>query len=180
MRVLLLHNRYRQHGGEDAVVKSEARLLRQMGVEVLESTFTNDVDGEHSFRGTFELRLRSSWSGDSYRRIKRLCDDFHPDIAHIHNFWMEMSPSAHRACRDCGAATVQTLHNFRLLCSNALLKRKGSVCEDCLGKLPWRGVVRRCYRDSLLASLAVSRMIVANRVRRTWNRDVDAFIALSE
>ncbi len=180
MRVLLLHNRYRLHGGEDAVVASEARMLRQMGVEVLESTFTNDVEPEHSLRGTLRLGLRSSWSRDSYRQIRRLCDDFRPDIAHTHNFWMEMSPSVHRACRERGAATVQTLHNFRLLCSNALLKRKGTVCEDCVGKLPWRGVVRRCYRDSLVASLAVSRMIIANRVRSTWDRDVDAFIALSE
>src|SRR5262245_57254088 len=165
MRVLLLHNRYRQHGGEDAVVMSEARMLRQMGVDVAESTFTNDVEPKHSFRGTLRLGLRSSWSWDSYRRVKQLCDDFRPDVAHTHNFWMEMSPSVHRACRESGAATVQTLHNFRLLCSNALLKRKGAVCEDCVRKLPWRGVVRRCYRDSLFASLAVSRMIVANRVR---------------
>jgi glycosyltransferase involved in cell wall biosynthesis len=180
MRVLLLHNHYRQHGGEDAVVKSEARMLRQMGVEVLESEFTNDGDPRHSFGRTLRLGLRSSWSKDSYRRIKRLCDDFQPDIAHAHNFWMEMTPSVHRACREWGAATVQTLHNFRLLCSNAMLKRDGVLCEDCLGKLPWRGVVRRCYRDSLLASLAVSRMIVANRARGTWERDVDAFIALSD
>jgi glycosyltransferase involved in cell wall biosynthesis len=180
MRVLLLHNQYRQHGGEDAVVKSEARMLRQMGVEVLESTFSNEVDPAHSLRGTLRLGLRSSWSRDSYRRIQRLCDDFRPDIAHVHNFWMEMSPSVHRACREWGATTVQTLHNFRLLCANALLKRDGAVCEDCLGKLPWRGVLRSCYRDSVFASLAVSRMIVSNRVRGTWERDVDAFIALSE
>ena len=180
MRVLLLHNQYRQHGGEDAVVRSEAHLLRQLGIDVLESTFTNEDDRGHSVRRSFELGLRSSWSRDSHDRIKRLCNDFQPDIAHVHNFWMEMSPSVHRACRDWGCATVQTLHNFRLLCANALLKREGAVCEDCVGKTPWRGVLRRCYRDSLLASAAVSRMIVVNRVRGTWERDVDAFIALSD
>ena len=34
MKVLLLHNRYQQAGGEDMVVASEAKLLRAHGVEV--------------------------------------------------------------------------------------------------------------------------------------------------
>ena len=93
---------------------------------------------------------------------------------------MRLSPSVHRACHDAGVPTVQTLHNFRLLCTNALFLRNGQICEDCLGKTPWRGVVRRCYRDSFLASAAVTRMIVSNRRRNSWGQDVDAFIALTE
>jgi glycosyltransferase involved in cell wall biosynthesis len=74
---------------------------------------------------------------------------------------------------------VQTLHNFRLFCVNALFLRNGQVCEDCLGNGPWRGIVRRCYRDSLVASALVARMIAANRCLGTWHRDVNAFIALT-
>ena len=47
---------------------------------------------------------------------------------------------------------VQTLHNFRLLCPNALFFRDGQVCEDCLGRsVPWPGVVHGCYRGSRAA-----------------------------
>ena len=126
------------------------------------------------------MGLASAWSGKSYSRVRRLCEDSRPDIAQVQNFWLNLSPSAHRACQDANVPTVQTLRNFRLLCANALFLRDGQVCEDCLGKAPWRGVVRRCYRDSLLASAAVARMIVSNRRRDTWRRDVDAFIALTE
>src|SRR5438552_324397 len=45
MKVLLLHNRYRQPGGEDAVARSEAALLRANGVTVREAWFDNESGG---------------------------------------------------------------------------------------------------------------------------------------
>lgn len=178
MRVLLLHNRYRQPGGEDLVAGLEANMLRAHGVEVFE--FEVDNASESWGSGTLHLGLAAAWSRASYRQILKICEKYRPHIAHIHNFWMKLSPSVHSACRASGAATVQSLHNFRLLCANAMFLRNGRVCEDCLGRAPWGGVLHRCYKGSFLASAAVARMIVSNRRRGTWERDVDAFIALSE
>lgn len=173
MRVLILHNRYRQAGGEDSVVRSEAAMLREHGVEVIEPEFDNESLG---WRDAFA----SCWSQASYDRVLELCRWHRPDVAHVHNFWAKLSPSAHAACHDAGVATVQTLHNFRLLCGSADFLHAGKPCEECLGKLPWRGVARRCYRGSLAPSVAVVRMIASNRARGTWEHDVDAFIALNE
>jgi glycosyltransferase involved in cell wall biosynthesis len=170
MKVLILHNRYRQPGGEDQVACAETQLLRERGVDVLEYAVDNDTVSP----------LATVWSRDSYRKVQEVCRHFRPDVAHVHNFWLKLTPSVHAACRESGAATVQTLHNFRLLCTNALFLRGSEVCEDCLGKTPWRGVMRRCYRDSFAASAGVAGMIVLNRRRGTWDRDVDAFIVLSE
>src|SRR5438445_5706732 len=180
MRVLFIHNRYRQYGGEDAVAEAEANLLRSNGMNVFHLDSGNEVDSNVSVRGTLALALHSHWSRESYSRVKQICQEFRPDVAHVHNFWMRLTPAVHAACRDAGVPTVQTLHNFRLFCTNAQFQRGGFVCEDCLGNVPWRGVVRRCYRHSFLASAAVARMIVANRARHTWTEQVSAFIALSE
>lgn len=169
MKVLILHNKYRQPGGEDQVARAEIRLLCERGVDVYEYEVDNETVSP----------LASAWSRDSYEKVREVCRRFRPDIAHVHNFWLKLTPSVHAACRESGAATVQTLHNFRLLCTNGLFLRNSEVCEDCLGKSPWRGVVRRCYRDSFAASAGVARMIVLNRRRGTWDRDVDAFIVLS-
>lgn len=179
MKVLVLHNRYRSAGGEDVVAQAEIDLLSSRGVEVL-SIQTPQAEGSGGIGDLVSLVRSTTWSGNSYEYVRRKCKLFQPDVAHVHNFWMKLSPSVHKACHDSGVATVQTLHNFRLLCTNALLLRDGKICEDCVRKLPWRGVVRRCYRDSFLASGAVARMIVANRLRGTWQDDVDAFIALSD
>ena len=168
-----MHNRYREAGGEDLVVRDEITLLRRHGVEV----HTHEVDNEGSGAA---LAAGASWASDSFRTVKELCESLRPDLAHVHNFWMKLSPSVHAACHAAGVPTVQTLHNFRLLCTNALFLRNGRACEDCLGKLPWRGVMHRCYRNSVLPSAAVAAMITANRWRGTWQRDVDAFIALTE
>ena len=58
--------------------------------------------------------------------------------------------------------------------------RKGQVCEACLGRNPWRGVMYRCYRNSMPASLGIWQMLTVHRIRHTWHRDVDAFITPSQ
>ena len=176
----MLHNRYRQPGGEDLSVRAEVDNLRAHGIEVIDQQFDNEVSTGWGVAGSLRLALGATWSRRSHEEISQLCEQHRPDLAHVQNFWMKLSPSVHDACHRAGVPTVQALRNFRLLCTNALFLRQARVCEDCLGKLPWRGVVRRCYRDSAVASAAVSQMIWFNRRRGTWERDVDAFIASTE
>ena len=177
MRVLMFHNRYRTQGGEDLSVLQETLALEQQGVEVIPVEADNELPADAGFLDEAAMGWRAAWSPASYERAARLCRDYRPDVAHVQNFWMRLSPAVHAACRRAGVATVQSLRNYRLLCTNALLLRQGKVCEDCLGKIPWRGVVRACYRESRPASAAG--MIVFNRMRRTWERDVDAYLTLS-
>lgn len=179
MNVLVLHNRYQQAGGEDAVVRAEIEALGEHGVNVVEASLDNEIEpGRWSER--VQLAIESAWSRKSYRDVEDLCRKYRPDIAHVHNFWFRLSPAVHAACQAHAVPTIQTLHNFRLLCANAQLLRNGKVCEDCVGKAPWRGITRRCYRSSYLSSAAVVRMIVANRRRRTWWDEVDAYIVMTE
>ncbi len=179
MRVMMLHNRYRQRGGEDAVAAAEAHLLREYGHEVIEVGFDNEPERNGLVPASLKMAMNSAWSQETYDRVAQLCREHRPDVAHVHNFWLRMTPSAHSACRANGVATVQTIHNFRLLCPNAQFLRDGKICEDCLGKNPWRGVVHRCYNKSLPQSIAVARMLMVNRERGTWKKDVNAFVALT-
>ena len=71
-----------------------------------------------------------------------------PQIVHVHNTWPLLSPSVYGACRRAGVPVVQTLHNFRLACPQAMFLRDGRVCTDCLGRTPWRAVKHACYRGS--------------------------------
>jgi len=174
LRVLMLHNRYRLPGGEDAVVQAEVAMLRARGVEVKLATYDNDIDSEDELGELLRAGWSSAWSAKSQGDVTELCKSFHPDLIHVHNFWFRLTPAVHGAAHSLGIATVQTLHNFRLLCVNAQFLRNGKICEDCLGKAPWRGVVHRCYRNSFVNSAAVLRMIMVNRHRETWRHMVDA------
>ena len=178
MRILLIHNHYQYSGGEDAVFGAESALLRQNGHKVVEYTEDNSrIDGMS--RGA--VAARAIWSSPTRRRLTAILRDRHFDIAHFHNTFPLISPSAYTACREVKVPVVQTLHNYRLLCPAATLFRDGQVCEACLGKTyPWPGVWHACYRGSRSQSAIVAAMLAVHRGLKTWQQQVDIYIALTE
>jgi glycosyltransferase involved in cell wall biosynthesis len=178
MKILIAHNYYQQPGGEDQCVAAEAALLRAHGHEVIKYSLHND---SVNALGRFQVAARTIWSLSAYHEVRSLIRAHRPKIVHFHNTFPLISPAAYYAARAENVRVVQTLHNFRLLCPNALFFRAGRVCEDCLGKsVPWPGVVHKCYRDSRTASAASAVMLTAHRAVETWQKVVDVFIALTQ
>ena len=83
-------------------------------------------------------------------------------------------------CGRAGTATglVVTLHNYRMLCLPATCIRDGEICELCVGHIPWRGVVHRCYRGSVLGSAALATSLTAHRAFGTFDH-VSLFLPVS-
>jgi len=179
--VLLAHNRYRYAGGEDEVVSQEAALLAERGHAVTCLTADNREISRGSITGDLRLALSTVWSTQAKDQVRDLVIANRPDIAHFHNTFPRISPAAYVACHEAGVPVVQTLHNYRLLCANALFFRDGQTCEACLGRsLPWPGVWHACYRDSRAASGVVAAMLTTHRLLGTWSHAVDVYIALTE
>ncbi len=178
MRVLLAHSYYREPGGEDRVFDTEARLLEAKGHEVVRFTVSNDqVVGINPVA----LAKATVWSSSSYHELRQLIRQERPNVAHFHNTLPLISPAGYYAAKAEGVPVVQTLHNYRLLCPNALFFRQGHPCEDCQGKfIPWPGVLHACYRGSRPASGTIAAMLTIHRGLRTWMDKVDAYIALTE
>jgi len=176
MKLLLLHTYYQLSGGEDSVFEAEMSLLQNIGHAVLPLTFYNE--DLVSFPSWQQAQL-TLWNQEAYRRMRHTIRDYKPDLLHTHNTFPLASPAVIRAAKAEGIPVVMTLHNYRLLCVNALFFRRGWVCEDCLGRIPWRGVLHGCYRDSRPASAVVAAMLTLHRALGTWNM-VDRFIALTE
>jgi glycosyltransferase involved in cell wall biosynthesis len=177
MRVLIIHNAYQQRGGEDAVVQAESELLTSRGHEVRHFTRHNDqIDS----MPRADLAMQTVWSRPSAQALARELLAFSPDVVHLHNTFPLISPSAYWACAAAAVPLVQTLHNFRLLCPQAMFLRDGRVCEDCLGRVPWRGAVRGCYRGSRAQSAVVVGMLALHRGLGTWRNKVTRYIALNE
>jgi glycosyltransferase involved in cell wall biosynthesis len=175
--VLLVHNRYRERGGEDSVYEAEARLLERFGHRVLRYERDNR---EIADMGAGPLALRTVWSPRDRREVADIVRQERVDVAHFHNTLPLISPAALYGARAAGAAVVQTLHNFRLLCPAGLFLRNNAACEKCLGRaVPWPAMAHRCYRSSFAASGVLTGMLTVHRALRTWQRQVDAFIVLS-
>ncbi|MEW5967874.1 MAG: glycosyltransferase family 4 protein [Pseudomonadota bacterium] len=177
MRILFVHNAYRHRGGEDTVVESEIALLRAHGHAVETYTRSND---EVAGMSSLAMARQTLWSDRTAREMVALIDRFRPDVIHAHNTFPLVSPSLYWAASRAGVPVVQTLHNFRLMCLNALFLRAGQVCEDCMGHLPWRGVARACYRESRAASAALAGMLALHRGLGTYRNKVTRYIALNE
>ncbi len=176
-RVLLLHNRYQHRGGEDSVVDSEVELLRDRGHDVELLIWDNE---EIKSLSPVRAAVRTIWSSDSTHRVTEAIQRLRPDVVHVHNSFPLASPSVYWAADKAAVPVIKTLHNFRLMCPQAMLLRDGKVCEDCLGKLPWRAVRYRCYRESSAASAACASMLVAHRAMGTWRHRITRYIALNE
>lgn len=177
MRVLVVHNSYQRRGGEDAVVESEMGLLRAFGNEVEIYHRSNDeVAGE----SMTTLALQTIWSLRTTAEMDALIKRFRPAVIHAHNTFPLISPALYWVVARVGIPVVQTLHNFRLMCLNALFLRDGQLCEDCLGQVPWRGVVRKCYRGSGAASAVLAGTLTLHRGLGTYRNKVARYIALND
>ena len=177
LRTLIVHNAYQQRGGEDFVVDAEIGLLQGRGHEVELFPRHND---EIDRIGKIAAAVQAIWSVRTVNDLARRIAVFKPDVIHAHNTFPLISPSLYAAAARAGVPVVQTLHNYRLLCPQAMFLRDGRVCEDCLGKFPWRGVVHRCYRGSAPQTAVLASMLGIHRAMGTYRDKVTRYIAQTE
>ena len=178
MKFLLCHNYYRQRGGEDESFESEAALLESRGHSVVRYTVHNqEIDG----MSNWTLARQTLWNRKTAKALRKIIQTEKPTLMHCTNIFPLLSPAIYSAAKAEKIAVVQSVRNFRAGCLNALLLHKGSVCEDCLGKIfPWRGIVRGCYRESRAASSVVATSLTLQRLTQKWSRFVDLYFAPTE
>lgn len=177
MRILFVHNAYQHKGGEDTVLEAEIALLAGRGHVVGCFIRHNDDISRMSRAG---VAIRTFWSNPAAKDFEAQLRSFKPDVVHVHNTFPLISPAIYWVADRLGVPVVQTLHNFRLLCPQAMFLREGKVCEDCLGNLPWRGALRGCYRESRLQSTVLASMLGVHRGLGTWQNKVTRYVALNE
>jgi len=178
LKICLVHNFYLQPGGEDQVFAAESSMLEKHGNQVLSYTVNNDRIKELNY---LKLACSTLWNKTIANELREVIRKVRPDIIHFHNTFPLISPAAYYAAKAEGVPVVQTLHNYRLLCPNALFFRDGHVCEDCMGKfVPWPGILHACYRESRAATGVTAGMLSVHRVLRTYSRMVDVYIALTD
>jgi glycosyltransferase involved in cell wall biosynthesis len=177
MKVLLVHNYYRERGGEAIAYETERDALRAAGVTVVELTRDNRTLAREPLAKKLSLPLRTVWARDTQRALAELIAREHPDVAHFANTLPQISPAAYYTCQAAGVAVVQTLHNYRLACPAGTFLRQGRVCEECPEHGLQRAVRYACYRQSRAASAAVAGMLRVHRSLGTYRDAVDVYIA---
>jgi glycosyltransferase involved in cell wall biosynthesis len=180
MRILIVHNTYRQLGGEDVNFAQERAMLQRAGHQVRSYLRSNsEID---AYTGIKRLAMvpKTIWATDTRREFVRLLDRERPQIVHVHNTFVMISPSIYSASREAHVPVIQRLPNYRLFCPGATFFRDGRVCEECVQHSLWRSVRYGCYQESRATTAVVAMMLKVHRELHTWTRDVTAFIPLTE
>ncbi len=178
LRILMVHNRYKAAGGEDASTDAQVELLRAAGHEVV---LLEDSNQRIDELGTVRTAARSIWSPEAKRRIESVLAKGDFDVMHVQNLFPLFSPSVYYAASHHDVPVVQSLRNFRALCPEGMLFRDGNVCTDCVGKrIAWPGITNRCYRGSAAGSSAVAVMSTSHRAAGTWSKRVARYVTPSK
>ena len=152
-RILIVHNYYQIHGGEDTVVANEKELLEKNGHYVQLYQRSNEEMKHMNVWQKAGLPFAEIFSFRTYREVKHLIRDNRIDIVHVHNTLHMVSPSVYYAAFHCKVPVVQTVHNFRLQCPAGTFYRDGAVCEECMQKGLFAAVRHSCYRGSRLQTM---------------------------
>jgi glycosyltransferase involved in cell wall biosynthesis len=180
-RVLQIHTRYRQSGGEDLVVEAERQLLEEAGVEVRQVIFDNaDLRESESLAGDLQLAASAIWSRAAERRVRTAIKIGRPQVVHVHNTFSAASPSIYSAAAALAVPVVQTLHNYRLVCPAAVAFRDGRACTDCVAlPIALPAVVHACVRGSRAQSAVAAATIAVHRALGTYNHRIGLYLALT-
>ncbi len=179
MRILLIHNRYQQRGGEDVVFESEGELLEKHGHEVERMIFDNNQIAGWKSKLQFAAQFLYNWR--SKKIVTEKIESFHPDIIHVHNFVAAASPSVFYAANKFHIPVIHTLHNFRLICPSATLFYGNAIYEKSLHTIfPVDAIIKGVYRDSRWQTAALAMMIFLHRLLGTWRKRITRYIALTD
>src|SRR4029453_1348172 len=174
------HNRYREAipSGENVIVDTEIAQLAAAGVEVLPFQRSSDSIGDLPVAQKVLLPVSPIYGRRAQPDLPVLIPRHRPDVLHLHNPYPLLSPWVVKTAHAHGVPVVQTVHNYRQVCSSGLYFRDGHTCYHCRGKvIGWPAVVHKCYRGSSAQSALMATTLAVHRP--TW-RSVDRFIALTD
>lgn len=178
MKILLIHNKYKQEGGEDSVFTNELKMLKKNGIEVIEYTTSNKTIDNlltkviYFFESIFSIRTFIYFL--YYLKKENI------SIVHVHNLFPKISPSIFLACKILNVKSVYTLHNYRLICPTSKLYYNGKVCENSLNNGSWWAISKRIYQNSFFGTLSLVLNIEIHKMFGTWKNIVDKYICLTQ
>lgn len=180
MNILVCNNFVRQGSGVDAATRMEVRALRRHGHRVRVFGVDNAVIDR--FTGIAKARLLASclYSLPARRSLLKLLSAERYDVVHIHNTVPLLTGSIYDALRKHEVIVIQHLHNYRAFCLSSYAYRGDQRCDLCVRTAFAACTVYCCYRDSLVASAALTAARLIDCARgRTSGYGAHAYIANS-
>ena len=154
-KILVIHTKYKNIGGEDVAVNSEINLLKkyyEVKVLYFQNNYKNTLSLIFSF--LFNSNLNSN------KELHKVIKEFEPDFAYIHNTWFKASLAIFKILEKNNIDIILKLHNFRYFCTKTNFTKKhlnNNYCQACGMNEVNSGFLNKYFRESLLKSIFVIR-----------------------
>ena len=155
-KILLIHNTYRNLGGEDIAVASEVEVLKKH-YDIKELYFSNLDTGYISLLMTlfFNRSLKSE------NVVRKAITEYSPDLIYVHNTWFNASLGIFRVLQNSKVPIFLKIHNFRYYCTKTLSFKKHlkneEYCPACGLKNRRLKILNSYFENSLFKSLLMNR-----------------------
>lgn len=179
MKVLMIHNKYGKHSGEEAVVDAQIKLLEENGHKVVSYFRSSEEIDTMSFgkAKAFFLGIKNT---KTIADIKKIIHEEQPNLVHVHNLYPIISPAILPVIKSFGIPIAMTIHNYRLLCPNGLFFTKGAICEKCTGPSKELNSIFNNCEGSLFKSTGYALRNFWARVTKKYEHYIDAYLCLNE
>ena len=110
--VLIVHNYYKIHGGEDTVVQNEIKMLKKRNYNVYTYfRYNEEIDLLNIF-GKIKMIPNTIFSFKTIKEVREILKSKNIDIVHVHNTFPLISPSIYWISKKYNAKVINTIHNY--------------------------------------------------------------------
>ena len=155
-KILIVHTKYQNIGGEDIAVENEVRFLEKY-FDVKSLYFTNKIENYFNDFSLFILNKNRK----SMKKLENMIDSFKPDYVYVHNTWFKGSLGIYKVLLDRNIQAILKLHNFRYFCTKSYLLKNhldgNTVCNACGIKFRKGKIFNKYFDDSYIKSFLAIR-----------------------
>lgn len=175
MRILMINKFLYPNGGSETYIFKLGNYLKEQGHEVqyfgmehegrcvgnAMNAYTSDMD----FHGGSKIAkltypFKTIYSREARSKIRKVLDDFKPDVCHLNNFNYQLTPSIILEIRKWSkqinkkCKIIFTAHDYQLVCPNHMCNNPNTHenCEKCFGGNFLNCVKGKCIHGSTAKS----------------------------
>ncbi len=175
-------------------LKSQGHAVEYFGMEHEKRCVSNSQDAYTSnmdFHNASKLDkltypLKTIYSTEARKQIRKVLDAFKPDVVHINNFNFQLTPSIILEVKKYSKQSGQkvkiifTAHDYQLVCPNHMMKvpQTGEICEKCVG-----GKFINCTKQKCIHS-STAKSVIGSLEGYFWKmngvyKNIDTFVCCS-